>query len=119
MSCCLDASCLVRRITGDGPAGFDWEATGEAFASEVARLEVARTLNRLRIEGVYSDRQWREATAAFAELARGITWLPITAAVLLRAAQATPFHLRAADAIHLATALELRDAGVTSRQVVY
>jgi predicted nucleic acid-binding protein len=73
-------------------------------------VEVARTLNRLRIEGGYSDAEHSDAIAQFSELAAAIAWVPISDAIIELAAQPTPRHMKALDAIHLASARALRDA---------
>jgi predicted nucleic acid-binding protein len=107
--CFLDASCFIRRITADGPGAFDWDTWDSLSDSELARVEVGRTFNRLRVTGVWSAADYEASMARFAELAAGIDWLPLSGDVLTLAAEATPMHLKTLDAIHLATARVVRE----------
>lgn len=72
------------------------------WASTLARVEVARTFNRLRVEGIYSDTEHQASLAQFAELAAAIEWLPISEKVLALAAEPNSFHVKTMDALHLA-----------------
>lgn len=105
----VDSSCFVRHITADGIA-VDWDTWESMYASTLVRVEVARTFNRFRVEGVYSDAELQASLRQFSELSAAIEWLPASEEVMAFAAQPTPFHIKSLDAIHLATARLLRDA---------
>ena len=109
MNSYLDSSCFIRRITRDGPGVLDWDAWEYTSASILARVEVARAFNPLLLEGVYTEVQYQEALVQFSELAEGVEWLPLSDVILRLAAQRTAQHLKALDAIHLATARIVRD----------
>jgi predicted nucleic acid-binding protein len=87
-----------------------WNSAEALVASRIARLEVARTLNRIRLELSLSPAEVRVGEVAFERVAARIDWLPLDDAVLALAAESTPVHLKALDAIHLATARIFRDA---------
>ncbi len=106
----VDSSRVIRAATSDGPPFDGWAEAEIVFASRLARLEVARTLNRLRIELHLSADEIEVVDRALAQIARRIVWLPLDERVLDLAAEPTPFHVKSLAAIHLATARLLRDA---------
>jgi predicted nucleic acid-binding protein len=103
----VDASVLVRIIQGEpGPLGALTEIT--ALSSQLIKVECLRTIDRARARGATEDAQAARDRAAILELV-GAFWLaPITQQILDRAADPFPTALGTLDAIHLATALELR-----------
>lgn len=101
-----------RAQTLDGPALRSWGRWERAYSSEVARVEVLRTLHRLRLNGVVTEAQLIVEIGRFEELALRIVWLPILPAVLELAAERFPTHVRTLDAIHLATANIARRSGL-------
>ncbi len=93
----------------DGRAVLDWDAWQHMSSSILVRVEVPRSFNRLLLEGVYTDAEYQAALVRFSELSDGVEWLPLSDAILVLAAQRTAQHLKALDAIHLATARIVRD----------
>ncbi len=106
----LDSSCVIREVTRDGPALIGLEQAELLVASQLSRLEVARTLNRLRLELKISGADVLATEQAFAIFARPIEWIPLGDGVLELAARPTAIHLKSLDAIQLATARIVRDA---------
>ena len=98
-------------FTGDGPLLAAWGTCEGAYSSELSRVEVRRTLYRLRSEGRLdgSELEWalRELTVIEAE----IVYLPLTEAVLALSSEPTPL-LKTLDALHLATARQVRALAV-------
>ena len=109
MNTYVDASVLVRVIQGEpGPLGAWTEIT--PLSSQLIRVECLRTIDRARARGVTEDTQAATDRAAILGLL-GAFWLaPISEQILERAADPFPTALGTLDAIHLATALELRSA---------
>lgn len=100
---------MIRAITRDGPPLIGLDRADVVVASRLSRLEVARTLNRLRIELRLSSEDVAIAERAFATLALRIEWLRLSEEVLDLAAQPTALHLKSLYAIQLATARTVRD----------
>jgi predicted nucleic acid-binding protein len=78
-------------------------------ASELLRIESLRCIDRLRVEGVFDDIRTAEAIRHVEALCASLHMIPLTPAILERAAQSFPTVVRTLDALHLATALAARD----------
>ncbi len=101
---CLDSSAIVRLIAAEPESAALLEflkTRGPAVASTLARLEVPRAVNRLDPSAV--------AEARVSEVLDRIALIKVDEAILQAAAQLSPTELRSLDAIHLATALSVRD----------
>jgi len=105
----IDSSVILRRVLGDAKmlaVGIE-----DACASRLARIEVARALQRLRLEGQVDDAELaRLVGEAELELAT-VDILELTSSILDRAAGPMPTVVKTLDAMHLATALVVRDSG--------
>jgi predicted nucleic acid-binding protein len=103
----LDASAIVK-LVAEAPESTALvaylAAAEEACTSAFSEVEVTRALRRLGLSAA-------EASPAFESL----HVVAIDAAIRARASALLPLNLRSADAIHLATALEL---GATAVQLV-
>jgi len=78
-------------------------------ASELITLECLRTIDRARIRLRLDDKDVSERRAAVLEAIEGFGLVPIGPQVLERAAEPFPTMLGSLDAIHLASALLVRD----------
>lgn len=103
----MDASVLLRVIQGAPGALASWPDL-EPVASELIRVECLRTIDRARTSHTIDDLTSSEDRAAVLTALATFGMAPITEAVLQRAADPFPTSLGTLDAIHLATALELR-----------
>lgn len=113
----LDASVILRRLLGDGaPLGrwLEWEL---ALASDIALVEVWRTLHRLRLLGNLSPRQFARAGHEFGELEFAISWVPVSSQVVALAAASLPTPVKTLDAIHLASAV--RSQVTLGRDIIF
>lgn len=106
----LDTSALGRLLLSEPDA--------EAIRTELSRWEhhassrlMAVELRRLGIR--------RGIAAAADQLLAGVALLPVDAALLVAAESITPPTVATLDAIHLATALQLRDAGLLDAAMTY
>lgn len=113
MTSYFDASCLLRRLIGDGPTLEPPERWDRSFVSEIARVEVARTLARVESERKLTGDRLATALRGLAELEATLQWVPITESIILLASGPLPTVIKALDAIHLATAIAVRDAGAS------
>ena len=105
----LDASCLIREATLDGSPLGAWANWDRAYSSRLAFVEVSRTLNRLRLEQTFTPPELEVIGVRFAIISRGIERVPITEGILVRASDSLPMHVKALDAVHLASATSIRD----------
>ena len=88
----LDSSFVIRRLLGVGEPAEFWGKWEKAYASTLMRTECCRAANKLRLDGKLDD---------------AVTQIPVTDAVLKRAAEAYPVSVGTLQAIHLATLQEL------------
>jgi predicted nucleic acid-binding protein len=109
MNLYLDSSVVVAWLLREPGRLPDPDSLDEAFASSLIELEVSRALRRQLAERRLAqedlDRLLDAAQVWFGRI--GI--VPLTRAVLRRAAGPFPTAVRALDAIHLATALMWRE----------
>jgi predicted nucleic acid-binding protein len=89
------------------------ESLGHVRCAQIGHVEVAAVFHRKFREGAFDAGAFREVTAQFDDdCGQGLwTWLPLTSALVQRAAVAfsnlpRPVFLRAADALHLTCAQE-------------
>ena len=83
------------------------ESLGQVRCAQIGHVEVAAVFHRKLREGAFDAGAFRELTAQFDDdCGQGLwTWLPLTSALVQRAAMAfthlpRPVFLRAADALH-------------------
>jgi predicted nucleic acid-binding protein len=113
----VDTSSIVRRIVGDGTPLVSWGTWDVAVASEVGRIEFHRTIARLLHERALNVESAANALREFGEIESGILWVPLNERVAEIAAGPFPAVLKALDAIHLASALFVRET--LGAQVVF
>jgi predicted nucleic acid-binding protein len=101
----VDSSVLLRVIFGERGQVPQWRKLEQGVASEVARVECLRTVDRQRLRASLSDEEVSLRHAAVHDTLNRLHLVPVTAEVLARAAQPFPASLGTLDAIHLATAL--------------
>jgi predicted nucleic acid-binding protein len=104
----VDASVLLRVILGEPDPLADW-ASAVPLSSELIRVECLRVIDRARIVLAVSDMQTARHRSDVLEALGAFRLAPVTTTVLDRAAEPFPTALSSLDAIHLATALQLRD----------
>ena len=104
----LDASCLVRAVMRDGPALEEWATWDGAYTSRLAIVEVSRTLHRFRLEGKLLHDGFAAAEANVALIFAGMERVPISDSIIAMAAEPMATHIKALDALHLATARMVR-----------
>jgi predicted nucleic acid-binding protein len=101
----VDSSVLLRVVFGEPGQLAEWRRLDRGVASELARVECLRALDRQRLRGSLGDEEVARRHAAVFQTLDRLYLVPLTAEVLSRAAQPFPTSLGTLDAIHLATAL--------------
>jgi predicted nucleic acid-binding protein len=105
----VDSSVLLRVVLGEPGRLRAWPKITTAVSSELIRLECLRTIDRARLRLGLDDDQIADRRAATLEAIEGFTLVPLGAPVLERAADPFPTVVGSLDAIHLASALLVRD----------
>ncbi len=104
----LDTSVILRPLLGQGKP-LTWLSWESAYSSELLGLEIRRVIDRLRLQSVLDDIGVSEAHDELARIEMSIGILPLTRSVLQRASLPMPTVIKSLDAIHLATAMMLRE----------
>jgi predicted nucleic acid-binding protein len=105
----LDTSIVLRILFGQRPALAGWGNWQEAYSSELLRIEARRTIDRLRLAGALDDVGVADASTELARIERSVGIVRLGRHVLNRAAQPMATAVRTLDALHLASALALRE----------
>ncbi len=109
MNAYLDSSVLLRVILGEPDRLEAWTTIEAAVSSELIRIECLRTIDRARIQLHLGDEAVAQHRADVLEALDAIDIVPLDASVLERAAEPFPTLLGTLDAVHLATALAMRE----------
>jgi predicted nucleic acid-binding protein len=105
----IDSSVLLRLVFGEPGTLAGWERIERAISSELIRIECLRTLDRARIRAQLDDRLVAERRRAILETIEGLELIGLERPVLERAAEPFPIPVTTLDALHLASALLVRD----------
>lgn len=104
----VDTSVLLRVIQGTPDVLAEWERL-DAVSSYLVRVECLRTIDRARLQPGARELAIAADRATALDLLQRIRLAPVTDQVLDRAADPFPTALGSVDAIHLSTALLLRE----------
>lgn len=109
MNVYVDSSVLLRVVLGEPGRVRIWPRITAAVASELIRLECLRTIDRARVLRGLDDEEVARRRAAVLEAVEAFHLIPLAPPILERAAEPFPTLLGTLDAIHLASALAVRD----------
>ncbi len=109
MNVYVDASVLLRVVLGEPGRLRAWPRITEAVSSELIRLECLRTIDRARVRLGLRDEEVATRRAAVLDAIEAFNLVPVGRRVLERAEDPFPTSLGSLDAIHLASALLVRD----------
>lgn len=101
---------LLRVILGEPDPLPAWGRIDLALSSDLIRLECLRTIDRARIQLQLADDAVARQRADVLEAIDSINLIPLTSLVLARAAEPFPTLIGSLDALHLASALLVREA---------
>ena len=108
MTVYVDASVLLRVVLGEPGALSGWPSISPV-SSELIRVECLRVIDRAHVSLRVSDEESARHRSDILEALSSFRLVSVSSAILQRAADPFPTALGSLDAIHLATALELRD----------
>lgn len=106
----LDSSVVLRIVLSEPNPLADWTNWDSAYASRILLVEGARTLERVALAGDLTADGVERRRRDFLDAVARVELLDIDHPVLDRAAAPMGRPLKTLDAIHLATAMELRSA---------
>ncbi len=110
MNVYVDSSVLLRIVLGEPDRLEIWPTITNPVSSELIRLECLRTIDRARVRLGLEDRQIAGYRADVLEAIDAFSLIALDSVVLERAAEPFPTALGSLDAIHLASALLVRDS---------
>lgn len=109
MNVYVDASVLLRVVLGEPGRLRIWPRITNAVSSELIRLECLRTIDRARIRLGLEDRRVARYRAEVLEAVDSFQLVALDTVVLGRASEPFPTLVGSLDAIHMASALLIRD----------
>jgi predicted nucleic acid-binding protein len=109
----VDASVFLRIVLREAKALAEWDAIGEAVASELAQVECLRTLDRLDLHEPKQRAELAVRRTHVYRLFEEVCLVELSREVLVRASQPFPVPLGTLEAIHLATALLVAEQEAT------
>lgn len=101
----LDSSVLLRVLLNQPGKLKEFRTIEKAVASVLLKTECLRVLDRLRITGVLSEKNYLTAVNDLYEACASVETVKITTSLLNRAGASMPVALGTLDAIHLSSAL--------------
>ena len=105
----VDASVALRVLLAEPGRLSAWATWERAYASEILGVEIRRTIDRLRIHGALDHEQVAHLLRLTATVEQGLAIVSLTRTVLQRAALPMPMAVHTLEALHLTTALIIRE----------
>jgi hypothetical protein len=113
MTVYIDSSIVMRRLRREAVPLRGWGDWDRAYASVLLRVEIFRTIDRIRLTGRLDDQGAAEMLGDARTMLNAIALVPLSDPILERASQSFLTALGTLDALHLATALRLTEYGAT------
>jgi predicted nucleic acid-binding protein len=105
----LDTSTVLRVLLRQPKPLAIWARWERAYASELLHVEACRVIDRLRLEGALDDQGVADAREQLGRIEGAIAEVALSRLVLQRAALPMATVVKTLDAIHLASAMLLRE----------
>ena len=104
----IDSSVVLRALLGQPNKLKTWGQWQAAYSSELLGVECRRAIDRLRLEGLYDDKQVADSIGQLDLIERTIKRVRLSRAIIHTASAAMPTIVKTLDAIHLASAISIR-----------
>lgn len=108
MTVYTDTSVILRILFREPNPVEIWGRWKRAFSSNLWRVEGLRSVDRLRLSGDLSDEDVADLVREIQVVHETLAIYPLTETILQRASETFPTVVGTLDAIHLATALAIR-----------
>jgi predicted nucleic acid-binding protein len=105
----LDTSTVLRILLRQPKPLAIWAQWDRAYASELLHVEACRVIDRLRLEGALDDEGVADVRQELGRVESAIAAVALSRPVLERAALPMATVVKTLDAIHLASAMLLRE----------
>ena len=105
----LDSSVVLRPLLDQPRKLSAWGQWDSAFSSELMGVECRRVIDRLRLEGVFNDQELAETVGQLSRIEKTIRRIRLSRSIIHAASQTMPTVVKTLDALHLATAVAIRD----------
>jgi hypothetical protein len=105
----LDSSVVLRPLLNQPKQLHSWGTWKQAYSSELLGIECRRAIDRLRLEGLFDDEQVAEAMEQLGLIERTIRRIRLGRSIIQASSQTMPTIVKTLDAIHLASALAVRE----------
>jgi predicted nucleic acid-binding protein len=105
----LDTSTVLRVVLRQPKPLVIWARWDHAYTSELLHVEACRVIDRLRLEGALDDQGVADAREQLSRIEGAIATIALSRPVLQRAALPMATVVKTLDAIHLASAMLLRE----------
>jgi predicted nucleic acid-binding protein len=109
MTVYIDSSVILRILFREPNPVEVWGKWDSAFSSTLWRVEALRTVDRLRLAGDLSDEDVADLVREIRIVHETLAIYPLSERILQRASESFPTVVGTLDAIHLATALAIRE----------
>jgi predicted nucleic acid-binding protein len=109
MTVYIDTSVILRILFRQPNPVEVWGKWAKALSSNLWRVEALRTVDRLRLSGDLSDEDVADLARDIRLVHETLAIYPVSERILHRAGESFPTVVGTLDAIHLATALAIRE----------
>lgn len=109
MTVYIDTSVILRILFHEANPVDVWAKWQRAVSSNLWRVEALRNVDRLRLSGDLSDQDVADLVREIRIVHESLAIYPLTERILQRASETFPTVVVTLDAIHLATALAIRE----------
>ncbi len=109
MTVYLDTSVVIRVLFHEANPLNLWGKWDKAFSSSLWRVEALRTVDRLRLSGDLSDEEVADLSGDLRITHETLLIQPLSNPILQRASESFPTVVGTLDALHLSTALAIRE----------
>lgn len=105
----LDSSVVLRPLLKQPRPLQSWGKWTQAYSSELLGVECRRAIDRLRLEALFDDAQVAQAVEELTRIERTIKRIRLGKSIIQGASSTMPTVVKTLDAIHLASALAIRE----------
>jgi|ERR1051326_1120349 predicted nucleic acid-binding protein len=104
----IDSSVVLRALLGQPNKLKTWGQWQAAYSSELLGVECRRAIDRLRLEGLYDDKQVADSIGQLDLIERTIKRVRLSRTIIHAASATMPTIVKTLDAIHLVSAISIR-----------